>query len=45
MYRKWRTVDTDYDANQLEKQNDCGPRSLGWLKICDELGWDYAKLI
>ena len=45
MYKKWRTVDTDYDANQLEKQNDCGPRSAAFLKICDEFGWDSAKLI
>lgn len=44
-YKKYKPIDTDYDANQLDSQDDCGSRSIAWLMVCDELGWDNAKLI
>lgn len=44
-YKKYKPVDADYDKNQLVKENTCGPKSLSFLRICDEFGWDAAILI
>lgn len=44
-YKKYKPVDADHDSNQKDSQNDCGSRSIAFLMVCDELGFDYARLI
>lgn len=39
------TIDTEHDAEQTVKQNNCGARSLAWLMLFDELGPEAAKSI
>jgi hypothetical protein len=36
-----KIVDTEYDAEQLESEDDCGARSIAWLLVFDLYG---AKL-
>lgn len=45
MYKKYKPTDTDYDKNQKTSDSDCGFRSIAFLRVCHELGWDAAKLI
>ena len=45
IFKKYQTVDTDYDKNQLIRENSCGQKSVTFLRIFDKFGWDTAKLI
>ncbi len=38
-------VDSDSDAEQRMKENNCGQRSLAWLMVFDKNGSQKAKLI
>jgi len=38
-------VDTDYDKNQLVKQQDCGSRAMAFLCVAHYWGYDIAKWI
>lgn len=40
-----KIIDTDRDAEQNEKETNCGARCLAWLCMYDEYGEDVAKLI
>ncbi len=40
-----RVLETDSDAEQRMKENNCGQRSLAWLICVDSFGFDMAKLI
>ena len=44
-YKKYKPVDTDYDVDQRDNQDDCGQSCVSFLRICDELGWNYALTI
>lgn len=37
--------DTDYDAEQLARETNCGARSLAWLMVFDKFGPQLAKLV
>ena len=39
------TMDTEYDAEQTTKQNNCGARCLAWLLLFDEFGAGAAQSI
>ncbi len=43
--KKYDIKDTDYDAEQLESENNCGLNSMAWLMVCDVLGPHFASLI
>ena len=45
IFKKYSTIDTDYDHNQLIKENTCGQKSIAFLRIFDEYGFTAAKLI
>ena len=38
-------VETDHDKNQLEKQQDCGSRSMAFLCVAHFWGYNIAKWI
>jgi len=38
-------VNSDLDAEQSLKNEDCGQRCLSWLGVVEVLGIDYATLI
>lgn len=40
-----RVVDTDPDAEQQDKEENCGLRSMSWLYLLDKWGEDVAMLI
>lgn len=40
-----RFDDTDYDAEQRIKEDNCGQRSLAWLMVYDKMGKQSAKKI
>jgi hypothetical protein len=37
--------DTDYDAEQTSREENCGPRCLAWIWVYHTLGHEAAKLI
>jgi hypothetical protein len=41
----YRIIDTDLDAEQNIREENCGQRSLAFLKVLDEHGFDEARLI
>jgi hypothetical protein len=45
VFKKYNTIDTDYDHNQLISQNTCGQKSLAFIRIFDKSGFKVAKLI
>jgi len=45
IYKKYKTIDTDYDAEQPIKQKNCGSRCIAWLRMCDTYGTNIAKMI
>jgi hypothetical protein len=40
-----KVIDTDHDAEQIPRENNCGARSLAWLVCVKYLGVDSALLI
>jgi hypothetical protein len=42
---KYDIVDTDYDAEQVDSENNCGLNCMCWLMVYDNLGPRYAELI
>lgn len=40
-----RIINTDLDVDQKVKQTDCGARSLCWILLYDNHGWNVAKHI
>lgn len=45
IYKKYTTIDTDYDPEQRDSEKNCGSRCISWLIMCDKYGTDIAKLI
>lgn len=37
--------DAEYDAEQIETENNCGQRCIAWLILCTEWGIEYGMLI
>lgn len=40
-----KVIDTDYDAEQQLKEDNCGQRALAWLVIFDKYGVENALLL
>jgi hypothetical protein len=45
VYKKYKTIDSDRDAEQKDSEQNCGSRCISFLMVCDELGPDFARLI
>ena len=45
IWKKFKTIDADYDAEQRDTAENCGTRSMSFIAVADELGPEYAKLI
>jgi len=45
VFKKYKTVDTDYDREQKISEKNCGSRCISWLRMCDTYGTDIAKMI
>ncbi len=41
----WKAKDTEYDAEQLPKETNCGARVLAWLMVYDQYGPQIAKWV
>ncbi len=40
-----KIIDTEYDAEQRIKEDNCGQRCLAWLMCVDKFGFDLSKLV